>query len=273
MCRKSLALPRRPPVPWSAGGVSGVMLRIGLLGPLSIEVDGAIVDVASATQRRALIFLAIHANEVVSSDHLADAVWGVAAPSDPRHAVHSLIHRLRNRVIAGDGRSAGIVRHDPGYVLEIDPLHIDANAFCDQVSRARSIPEHRPAARRDVLSVALDLWRGDALMDVTYDSWAISEIRRLTELRVSACEALARANIDLGSGEIAIAELESLTERFPLRESLWLLLWEALAQASRHAEVTASFRRVEHILATDFGLSPSTHLRDAALEFADAVDA
>ncbi len=247
-------------------------MRIGLLGPLSIEVDGELIEVASATQRRALVFLAIHANEVVSSDQLADAVWCEQVPGDPRHAVHSLVHRLRHQITDRDGRSH-IVRHDPGYMLSIDPLRIDANSFCEQVAHARSLPDDRLDEIRDGLSAALALWRGEALMDVAYDAWARSEIRRLTELRVSACEALARVNLDLGSGEIAIAELESLTERFPLRESLWLLLWEALAQAARHTEVTASYRRAAHILASDFGMAPSNHLHDAAIAFADPVRA
>ncbi len=122
-----------------------------------------------------------------------------------------------------------------------------------------------------MLRAGLDLWRGDALLDVAYESWAASEIRRLTEIRVSACEGLARANLDLGRGYVSIAELESLTERFPLRESLWRLLWEALAQAGRHLEVTASYQRAVGILANDYGIGPSTHLRESASAFAAPV--
>lgn len=249
------------------------MVRIGLLGPLLVEIDGRAQVVPSPTQRRALIFLAIHANEVVSTDQLADAVWCDHPPSDPRHAIHSLVHRLRHQVTAGDGVRLTIARRDPGYALEIDPHDIDANLFCERVERARSVPSDRPSDIADVLSGALGLWRGDALLDVAYESWAASEIRRLTELRVSACETLARANLDLGRGELAISELESLTERFPLRESLWLLLWEALAQAGRHLEVTASYRRALGVLLGDYGIDASDHLARAAAAFATPLDA
>lgn len=247
-------------------------MRIGILGPLSVEVAGTAVEIASATQRRALIFLALHANEVISSDHLADAIWRDQTPSDPRHAIHSLVHRLRRHVdLPGGGLS--ILRHDPGYALEIDPHDIDANCFCDYVRQARSIPRDRPADAAEVLQAGLDLWRGDALLDVAYEAWAASEIRRLTEIRVSACEGLARVNLHRGRGEVAIAELESLTERFPLRESLWRLLWEALAQAGRHLEVTASYQRAVGILANDYGIHPSAQLRESAGGFAAPLGA
>lgn len=250
------------------------MIRI--LGGLTVDVDGRgePIDLPAATQRRALIFLTIHAGEVVSVDQLADAVWAGDAPKQLEHAVHSLVYRLRRQLEScADGPeatelAAAVHRVDPGYSLTVDPLAIDACRFTALVGRARPMLADDPSAARELLTEALGLWRGDALLDVAYDDWAASEIRRLTETRLCACEFLAEANIVLGDPELAVAELESLTERFPLRESLWALLWRAMAATGRHLEIVASHRRATERLSGQYQMPPSAHLDDLARRYA-----
>ena len=156
-------------------------------------------------------------------------------------------------------------------ILNIDPQHVDANLFCARATAGRSLMSAQPNEGRDALASALALWRGEPLLDVAYLPWAAAAIRRLNEVRVGACESLARANLAIGQGELAIAELESLTELHPLRESLWMLLWEALAQAGRHLEVMQSYRRFSAVLDREYSITPSTHLADAAAKFADSA--
>lgn len=241
---------------------------IKVLGALAVEIDRTPVEISAVTQRRAILFLTIHANEVVTVDRLADAVWCDQVPAQLEHAVQSLVYRLRRRL--GDcppGSGSGtqyIQRIDPGYRLTIDPLQIDSNQFTATTRRARQVLATDPAAARILLWEALGLWRGDALLDVADDVWAAADIRRLTELRLCACEALAEANIVLGEPELAIAELESLTERFPLRESLWALLWRAFAESGRHLDIAASHRRPDELLVEQFDMLPSAHLAQLA---------
>lgn len=244
-------------------------ISIGLLGGLMVEVGGRPVDLPAATQRRALLYFAIHPNESVSVDQLADAVWPTDSPAQLGHAVHSLVYRLRRHLLGPARTEPPIVRSDPGYRLEIDPNRIDGNRFTRESSRGRAALATDPETAHFILTDALALWRGEALLDVAYDAWAAAEIRRLTELRLGACEALAEANIVLGDAQLAVAELESLTERFPLRESLWALLWRAFAASGRHLDVTASHQRATDMLTEQFGMSPSPHLAELARVYAD----
>ncbi len=241
---------------------------IRMLGGLTVEIDRVPVEISAVTQRRAVLFLTVHANEVVTVDRLADAVWGEQVPAQLEHSVQSLIYRLRRQLgdcQPGDEAHPQLIqRIDPGYRLTIDPHRIDANQFTVLTRRARQLLATDPAAARTMLWRALGLWRGDALLDVADDVWAAADIRRLTETRLCACEALAEANIVLGEPEIAIAELESLTERFPLRESLWALLWKAFSESGRHLDIAASHRRADELLAEQFDMLPSTHLAQLA---------
>ncbi len=235
-------------------------MTIGVLGALSVVRDGAVVPVEAPTQRRALIYLAVHVDEVVSVDQLADAVWHRSPPDDVAHAVHSLVYRIRRAFGEGDD---AVRRIEPGYQLMVRREAIDACVFTDRTLAARRIAADHPAVAREMLIDALALWRGDALLDVAYEPWAASEVRRLTEMRLTACETLADLNIALGDADLAIAELSSLTERFPLRETLWVLLWRALAASGRHVDVIASHRRARELLG-ELDVVPSPQLETVA---------
>jgi hypothetical protein len=63
-------------------------VQFGILGPLEVVVEDRRVRLAGPSQRALLALLLLHANEVVSSDRLLDALWagvtpgsGLAAPS------------------------------------------------------------------------------------------------------------------------------------------------------------------------------------------------
>lgn len=248
-----------------------MQISIRLLGALSVECNGIPVAITACNQRRALLYLAVHVREVVSVDQLADAVWGADTPTQLEHAVHSLVYRLRRRLCGDttdDAPELSIRRVDPGYCLAIDPLDVDGNRFTSESRRGRALLAADPANARDALTGALELWRGDALLDVAYDPWAVGEIRRLTEIRLDTCEAVAEADIELGQAELSIAELESLTERFPMRETLWALLWRAMSSAGRHLDVTASHRRAVALLADQCETVPSAHLAELAEVYA-----
>lgn len=246
-------------------------ISINVLGALSVaNNDGEPIKITAANQRRALLYLVLRANEVVSVDQLADAVWCAEPPAVLEHSVHSLVYRLRRGLFDDERAEASIRRADPGYCLSIDPHQIDSHRFTTDVRRALALLATDPASTRDVLSATLAQWRGDALLDVAYDTWAIGEIRRLSELRLTACEALAEANIALGQGELSIAELESLTERFPMRESLWDLLWRAMSTSGRRLDVIASHRRAVELLTEQCSTHPSPHLAELARRYAEA---
>src|ERR671938_647865 len=97
-------------------------MRIGVLGPLRVEVAGRRVDLGGPIPRRLLAALVVHAGRVVSVDALIDAVWGDAPPPSAVKTVQSYVTRLRNelaadRVARRVPGSEVIVTAAPGYRL------------------------------------------------------------------------------------------------------------------------------------------------------------
>ena len=69
----------------------------------------------------------------------------------------------------------------------------------------------------ELLSEALALWRGPALADLRYESFAQGEIARLEELRLVANENRIEAELGLGRQAQVIGELEALIAEHPGR--------------------------------------------------------
>ncbi|KAB2339156.1 AfsR/SARP family transcriptional regulator [Actinomadura rudentiformis] len=235
-------------------------MRIGILGPLEVRDEaGRAVEVSGRRLRALLIRLAIEAGRAVSAERLLDDLWEGAPPAGGTGALQALVSRLRGAA----GRD--LVGHGPaGYRLAVEPAEIDAFAFERAVLAARR--EHEPESRAERLRDALDLWRGPALSDVADAAFAVAEVSRLGELRLSAIEDRADAELALGRPAAPLVpELEALAEANPLRERLRALLMRALYAAGRQADALQLYEDGRRQLADRLGVDPSPELAAAHL--------
>lgn len=118
-----------------------------------------------------------------------------------------------------------------------------------------------PAAASEILSRAVERWRGEALQDLAYEDFAQGEIKRLEELRLSAIEDRVESDLTLGKSGELIGELESLREAHPLRERIVAHLMLALHRSGREADALRAFEQFRRHLATELGIEPSAELR------------
>lgn len=211
------------------------------------------LELGGAKPRSLLAILLLHANQVLSTDRLIDELWGASPPATAAKSLQVMVSKLRKRL--GDDRLA---THPPGYVLRVEPAALDLARFEQLVGEARqAAPES--AARK--LRQALALWRGPALADLAYESFAQAEIARLEELRLAALDQ--RIDADLATGRHAelVGELEALVAQHPLRERLRCQLMLALYRSGRQAEALDAYRSARRELSEELGLEPSEELK------------
>ena len=126
------------------------------------------------------------------------------------------------------------------------------------MAEARAAGPETAAAK---LREALALWRGPALADLAYESFAQVEIARLEEMRLTVLEQRIDADLALGRHAELVGELEALVARFPLREPLRGQLMLALYRSGRQAEALDAYRAARRELAEELGLEPSEELQ------------
>jgi DNA-binding SARP family transcriptional activator len=232
-------------------------LDVRLLGPLEVLRGGSTVPLGGPKPRALLATLALEPGHVVSVDRLVESLWPGESPESAMHAVQVYVSQLRKTLGA-----ATLARHAPGYVLEIDPEHVDSHRFIRLVDEGRELlAGGDPAAGASVLRDALELWRGPALSDFLYEPFAQTEIARLEELRTIALEERIEADLALGRHVELVAELEALVQTQPLRERPRAQLMLALYRSGRQADALAAYRAARETLVDELGIDPGPELK------------
>jgi DNA-binding SARP family transcriptional activator len=232
-------------------------MEFRILGPLEVVDRDRPLRLRGTKQPALLALLLVHANEVVPEERVLEELWGAEPPQSGRAALRVRVSGLR-KALPG----VTIATRARGYVLELEPDALDAARFERLLARgsaALAAAELEEAA--SVLRAASALWRGPALADFAYESFAQAEIARLEELRVRALEDRIEAELGLGRHADLVGELEALVGAHPLRERLRGQLMLALYRAGRQAEALAAYRETRRYLADELGLEPSPALQ------------
>ena len=227
------------------------------LGELEVWHADSPVPIRGAVQRSVLALLLLRANDVVRLEDLVEELWGPEAPHTAPKMIQNAVSQLRKSGMAGVlATKAG------GYTLRIDPEQVDSTRFERLVDRAReSLAAGMPEVAEQLLEQANALWRGAPLADLASEAFAQREIARLEELRLSATEASMDAGLALGRHRELTGTLETLVNRYPLRETLRMQLMLSLYRSGRQADALAAYQAARAYLRDEVGLEPSPALQ------------
>src|SRR5829696_1344334 len=229
-----------------------------ILGPLEVRAEPGPVALGGAKPRAVLAMLLLNANESVSSDRLATALWGEEAPAGSAKTVQVYVSRLRKALDHPD-----VVATTPaGYCLHVEPDELDAERFARQVEEGRAaLTSGRPERAGTILRDALALWRGPPLADMAFEPFAQPEIARLEEQRLTALELRVEADLAAGRHAALVGELQSLVARHRGRERLAGQLMLALYRCERQTEALEAYRHARNALVEEAGIEPGPQLR------------
>ena len=239
------------------------MIRYAILGPVALCDRERRVAIGGPRQVALLVLLLLNGNRAVSCDELIETLWSDRGPDGALKRLQVAIVRLRHTIAAHVPRDESVLRTvSGGYLLELLPGHVDAEVFQTRAEDGRRALQQGDAeGARDALCEALGMWRGPALADVRYEDFALTEIRRLEELRLAALESRIEAELRLGEHGGLIGELESLVGTHPARERFTAQRMLALYRCGRQADALDAYTRARDHLSRELGLEPGPELR------------
>jgi len=132
-----------------------------ILGPLEVVDDGRPVSIRRGKEQALLVYLLIHANQIVPSARLIDGLWGERPPPTASKILQNAVSHLRKQL--GDGR---LLTRDSGYLLRVEEGELDVQRFERLAKEGRS-------------EEALALWRGTPLLGLTEERFVDDARRRL----------------------------------------------------------------------------------------------
>lgn len=237
-------------------------IRLEVLGPLRLVVDGVPVDVPGRKRRAVLALLALAEGRSVTADHLVDALWPAEVPESGRPALHNHVSRLRAHLGPAADR---LQRRHGGYRLEVGQDELDVAQARALLAAARPAD---PAGAVALLEEAHRLWRGPVLADLTETEPIATAVEGLARLHRDVTDALIENAIAAGRAEGIVGLASSSMTADPLREPAVLLLMRALAAAGQAPEALRAGRAYRRRLAEETGLDPSPALDDLERDIA-----
>ena len=235
-------------------------MEFGILGPLEVRADGRAVALGGARPRAVLAVLALHANQPVSAERLAVALWGEDVAAQRGQDRPGL-----RRAPAQGARRPRRPGHHAGRLPPAGASRASSTPSASSAWSPTAARRWRPAAREDAaaeLREALELWRGPPLAELASAPFAPAEIARLEEQHLAALELRVEADLAAGRHAELVGELQQLTREHPWRERLHAQLMLALYRSGRQADALEAYRHAREVLVEELGIEPGAELHD-----------
>lgn len=256
-------------------------LRIALLGPLTVTLDGrALPDSAwrSRQERRLLGILLTARGMRVPTHRLIDWLWPGADHAATATTLRSAISGLRHTLEPDGGARASsryILTRPGGYAWNVESgawvdvdelLALTADqgpAASDPRAGAATTdsPAQPPLSKIPNLERAVALYRGDYLADESDTHWADDLRDSLRERFIAALHELAELRLAAGECDAAIDLARRGLEHDRLREPLYRIMMRAQARAGDVASALQSYERCRRVLDEELGATPSSQTR------------
>src|SRR5215213_227411 len=100
-------------------------MEFRILGPIEARDAAGAIKLGGTKPRAVLAVLLLHANEPVSAERLALALWGEEVPAGAVKTIHVHVSRLRRAL----GEPEMLVTTPAGYELRVAPGELDVDRF------------------------------------------------------------------------------------------------------------------------------------------------
>ncbi|MGW0395381.1 AfsR/SARP family transcriptional regulator [Streptomyces sp. NPDC003042] len=224
------------------------------------------VPLGGTKPRATLGYLLLQANQVVPTSQLLTALWSADdAPVTARKILQNAVWGLRgmlNQCAPGEGAPAELVTRAPGYMIRVDPDHVDLHLFRQRVRQGRAqLAAGAPHEAATLFCEALELWRGPVLSDLVETGTMWPELTAVQNARLDVLEDYFEAKLRCGQHYAVLGELDTTVEAEPLRERSSGQLMLALYRCGRQADALSVYNRIRATLVEDLGLEPGHELR------------
>ena len=249
------------------------MAEILVLGPVEVRHGGRALVFSRQQERFILGVLALEVGRPVATDRLIDLLWADKPPRSARAVLQTRVSELRTALTsllrepaAGFGAlddaaevAVTIESRRSAYVLMAPEQIVDAFVFLQQARDWRSAAT--PAAGRDQLRAALDLWRGPVLGEP--DHTGAPPLRQALEsARLTALEDLFELELSLGNHAAVVDEILRLPAEDQTRERLVELAMIAQYRCGRAAEALRTFDRWRRWLDEELAITPGVPIQE-----------
>ncbi|MCE6995365.1 AfsR/SARP family transcriptional regulator [Saccharothrix sp. S26] len=243
-------------------------MDVKVLGSASVALCGKSIMPTAGKPRQLLILLALRCGRAVPVATLMEELWGDDIPRSGTTTLQTYILKLRRLIamtLPSDSRGAAkelLLTSFNGYQLNATCASFDLLEFERLAADGEAALDNGDALGASrILSRALDLWRGPALMDIPTGRVLTTETVGMEEARMRALERRIVADCQLGKYAALVPELRVLVEQNPMDENFCALLMIAFQRSGAAWRALEVYRNLRVSLVEEFGVEPSARMQ------------
>lgn len=253
-------------------------LRVLLLGPPQVELDGHPLSIRRRVTRALLFYLASRGG-TVGRDELLTLFWENEPESVARSRLREVLSRLRSEL----GDPELLVTDLTLVGLDFTRLAVDQIEFQELIDQAGRVPWQippetpLPAGTYQLLRQAIGLWRSprflagaDLPSTPGLDDWLTNTRQHLEHLHGHVLERLADHADAIGDLEQAMNFARLALSNDNLNEDLHYRILHSLVRMGRHSEGREYFNYLQGLLRRELDTGPSPRLVDLYRQIREA---
>ncbi len=241
-------------------------LRVRFFGHFEMLCDGETMPLGRNGKALTILkYLLANRARPVSQDHLMGWLWPESNLKKARWSLNSAIHGLR-KLLSGCSSSVSMnyVFLEDGYYRLCPGVRVttDVDDFDRHHEQGRRLEKDR-RTREAVMEYekAVELYRGDYLIEDLYEDWTMVERERLANAYMDVLDRLAIHYMEVGQHQESIRASYRVLEKDRCHEDSYRLLMECYARLGLRARALHQYRMCEQILGQTYGTSPSPETR------------
>lgn len=242
-------------------------LRVRFFGHFEMLCDGEPVPLGR-NGKALTILKRLLANRArpVSQDHLMGWLWPDSSLKKARWSLNSAVHGLRKLLAGCPSSPSGVsyVLLEEGYYrLGPDVLvATDVEEFDEHYERGRRFEGGgRFEEANAEYERAVELYRGDYLLEDLYEDWTMVERERLANAYLDMLDRLAANYMETERLRESIGACYRALERDRCHEDSHRLLMRCYTRMGQRGRALRQYRLCERVLVQEYGTSPSPETR------------
>jgi DNA-binding SARP family transcriptional activator len=246
-------------------------LQVRFFGHFQMLCDGETMPLGRNGKALTILkYLLANRTRPVSQDHLMGWLWPESNLKKARWSLNSAIHGLR-KLLSGcpSTVSMNYVYLEDGYYRLSPSVRVttDVDDFDRHHEWGRRLEKDRRMREAAIeYEKAIELYRGDYLVEDLYEDWTMVERERLANAYIDILGRLAIHYMEVEQHQESIRACYRVLEKDRCHEDSYRLLMQCYARLGLRARALHQYRMCEQILGQEYGTSPSPETRSLYLK-------
>jgi DNA-binding SARP family transcriptional activator len=241
-------------------------LRARFFGHFELLCDDETVPLGRSGKSLTILkYLLANRARPVSQDHLMGWLWPESNLKKARWSLNSAIHGLR-KVLGSCPASSDVnyVLLEEGYYRLSPSVRVttDVEEFDAHYERGRRLEKARRVEEAAAeYEKAVEVYRGEYLVEDLYEDWTMVERERLSNAYVDMLDRLAAHYMETGQLRECARACYQVLEKDRCHEDTYRLLMRCYARLGMRGRALRQYRLCEKTLGREYGTAPSPETR------------